>query len=80
MSLDNNRIHDVDVNLPPPTLTLEYVHKSNAQTISDDDAGNDCCWKVILILHDHQPTGKCIHQATNTSVSLIFEGEYALPL
>ena len=79
-SIDNSDNDVVDVNLPPPNLTLEYVHKSNAQTISDDDAGNDCCWKVILILHDHQPTGKCIHQATNTSVSLIFEGEYALPL
>ena len=80
-SLDNNSdTDDVDVNLPPPTLTLEYVHKSNSQTMSDDDANDDCCEKVILILHDHRPTGKCIHQATTTSVSLIFEGEYALPL
>lgn len=79
--IDNSDTDDVvDVNLPPPTLTLEYVPKSNAQTMSDDDADDDCCWKVILILHDHQLTGKCIHQATNTSVSLIFEGEYALPL
>jgi hypothetical protein len=88
-SLDNNSNEDTavdagDLSPPPPTLTLEYVHKSNGsanQTISDDsDNDDDCCWKVILTLQNHQPMGKCKHQATtNTSVSLIFEGEYVLP-
>jgi hypothetical protein len=91
-SLDNNSnaetaIDAGDLPPPPPTLTLEYVHKSygsaNQTTMSDESNDDDyCCWKVILKLHDHQPPmGKSIHHATtNTSVSLIFEGEYVLPV
>ena len=91
-SIDNTSNEDTAIDasdLPPqsPTLTLEYVQKSNGsanQTTMSDESNDDdyCCWKVILKLHDHQPPmGKSIHHATtNTSVSLIFEGEYVLPV
>jgi hypothetical protein len=90
-SLDNNSNAETAIDagdLPPqsPTLTLEYVQKSNGsanQTTMSDESNDDdyCCWKVILKLHDHRPMGKSIHQATtNTSVLFIFEGEYVLPV